>query len=190
MYVVKATPASGSSGENEPYIIGTARTLEGAKWLGLADFVENWVQGEWDEYNALDVYKFRRALLDKRVDTAWDVQKGMSGYRLEIEEVETAQDPAPFDIEEDFDEDINVYEVWARVEDLGLLDVVTDLDEHHFGASTRDGKRHVDVWWGKHGFTYELRDSGGSDVLQAGGGGAAEDVVILVIRYLRTGEYK
>lgn len=192
MFVVKATPApgSGTSCDVSSRTVGTAHTLEGAKWLGLKDFVDNWVQGEWTNYDDVDVFEFRKALHDKKVNVAWDVQARMSGYLLEIDVAEETPDQGPFNIEEDFVADISVHEVWTRVKEMYLLDVLTDLNEQHFGASTRDGKRSVDVWFGKHGFTYELRDSGGSNALQAGGGGSAGDVATLVIHYLRTGEYK
>lgn len=190
MYVVKATPALGSSGDHASQTVGTARTLEGAKWLGLRDFVENWVQNEWYAYDPMYVFLFRKALIEKRVNDAWDIQALMSGYLLEIDEAEEAPDPIPFNIEDDFGANVNVHEVCVLVNECTLLDVITELNKHHFGASTRDGKRHVDVWYGEHGFTYELRDFGGSDVLHAGEGGFAEDVATLVIRYLRTGEYK
>ncbi len=189
MYVVKATPSAGSSGDTQALTIGTAGTFEGAKWLGLKDFVDTWVQGNWTDYDEVDVFKFRKALVEKRVNDAWTLQAHMSGYLLQIDEAEEEPDPEPFDIECDFTQNIGIHEIYARINELGLLDVLTDLSDDHVGASTKSTNRHVDVWvYGALGYTYEFRDARLTDVLASGITESIDDIIKLSVLFLRTGK--
>lgn len=86
MHVVTAKIPDGSGGGQT--LVGVVTTgLADALRLAIRDICENWVQGEWSEYDVPSVVAFHESVKAKDYTKALEVWSRISSYRIEIEEV-------------------------------------------------------------------------------------------------------
>lgn len=94
-------------GDEQDGMIGAYLSEYAAQIACLLSINENWVDGNWGDYPAAKVRKFKRSIEDEKYKEALDLWKEMPvSYEVEVEELTIEGDSELLDIDDmDFPED-------------------------------------------------------------------------------------